>query len=55
LKCPIPVFVHDLERMVAAITPQTKGVFIANPKQSPGTMVRHERRFQKFMDECRIM
>lgn len=36
---PDPRFVHDLDAMLAAITPRTKEVFIANPNNPTGTMV----------------
>jgi histidinol-phosphate aminotransferase len=36
---PDPDFVADLDRMLAAITPRTKEVFIANPNNPTGTMV----------------
>lgn len=36
---PDPGFVHDLDAMLAAITPRTKEVFIANPNNPTGTMV----------------
>ncbi len=34
-----PGFIHDLDGMLAAITPRTKEVFIANPNNPTGTMV----------------
>ena len=40
---PVPVpmrgFTHDLEAMLAAITPRTRVVFVANPNNPTGTMV----------------
>ena len=36
---PDPDFVHDLDGMLAAITPRTKEIFIANPNNPTGTMV----------------
>ena len=36
---PMRNFTHDLNAMLAAITPQTKLVFIANPNNPTGTMV----------------
>ncbi len=36
---PMRDFTHDLEAMAAAITPQTRVVFIANPNNPTGTMV----------------
>lgn len=46
---PLREFVHDLDAMAAAVTPQTKLVFIANPHNPSGTMVSDER-LQKFLD-----
>jgi len=37
-----PGFVHDLDAMAAAITPQTRLVFIANPNNPTGTQVTQE-------------
>lgn len=39
---PDPDFVADLDGMLAAITPKTKEVFIANPNNPTGTMVFQE-------------
>lgn len=39
VKVPDPGFVHDLDAMADAITPQTRLVFIANPNNPTGTMV----------------
>jgi histidinol-phosphate aminotransferase len=36
---PMRQFTHDLDAMLAAITPQTRLVFIANPNNPTGTMV----------------
>jgi len=36
---PDPGFAHDLEGMLAAITPRTKEIFIANPNNPTGTLV----------------
>ncbi len=36
---PDPNFVHDLDAMLAAVTPRTKELFIANPNNPTGTMV----------------
>lgn len=36
---PDPGFVHDLDAMVEAITPETRLVFIANPNNPTGTLV----------------
>jgi histidinol-phosphate aminotransferase len=42
VEVPDPGFVHDLPAMLAAITPHTKLVFIANPNNPTGTMVSKE-------------
>jgi histidinol-phosphate aminotransferase len=39
IEVPDPGFVHDLDAMAAAITPNTRLVFIANPNNPTGTMV----------------
>lgn len=39
VEVPDPGFVHDLEAMADAITPNTRLVFIANPNNPTGTMV----------------
>jgi histidinol-phosphate aminotransferase len=39
IEVPDPGFVHDLDAMAAAITPQTRKVFVANPNNPTGTMV----------------
>ena len=44
-----PGFIHDLEAMADAITPQTRLVFIANPNNPTGTMVGQEA-IDRFMD-----
>lgn len=41
-------FVHDLEAMLAAITPRTRQVFIANPNNPTGTIVSAEE-IDRFM------
>lgn len=50
IEVPDPDFVHDLDAMAAAITPQTKKVFIANPNNPTGTMVGQEG-IVRFMDQ----
>ncbi|MCF7676337.1 MAG: histidinol-phosphate transaminase [Akkermansiaceae bacterium] len=42
VEVPDPGFVHDLDAMAAAITPQTRLVFIANPNNPTGTLVGQE-------------
>jgi len=39
IEVPDPGFTHDLDAMLAAITPRTRQVFIANPNNPTGTMV----------------
>lgn len=39
VEVPDPDFIHDLDAMAAAITPDTRLVFIANPNNPTGTMV----------------
>jgi len=39
IEVPDPGFAHDLEGMLAAITPRTKEIFIANPNNPTGTLV----------------
>ena len=46
---PDPDFIADLDGMLAAITPKTKEVFIANPNNPTGTMVFQED-IDRFMD-----
>ena len=42
IEVPDPDFTADLDAMLAAITPKTRTVFIANPNNPTGTMVRQE-------------
>jgi len=44
-----PGFVHDLDAMAAAITPETRLLFVANPNNPTGTMVGQEA-LDRFMD-----
>lgn len=46
---PMKALTHDLDAMLAAITPRTKLVFIANPNNPTGTMV-DGRALDRFMD-----
>jgi histidinol-phosphate aminotransferase len=46
---PDPHFIADLDAMLAAITPRTKEVFIANPNNPTGTMVFQED-IDRFME-----
>lgn len=45
-----PGLVHDLDAMAAAITPNTKEIFIANPNNPTGTLVTQEQ-IDRFMDK----
>ncbi len=49
IEVPDPGFVHDLDAMLEAITPQTRKLFIANPNNPTGTMVGEEA-IARFMD-----
>jgi len=42
VEVPDPGFKHDLDAMAAAVTPQTKEIFIANPNNPTGTLVDQE-------------
>jgi histidinol-phosphate aminotransferase len=42
VEVPDPGYAHDLEAMLAAITPRTRQVFIANPNNPTGTLVGQE-------------
>ena len=48
IEVPDPGYVHDLDAMAAAITPETKEVFIANPNNPTGTLVTQEQ-IDRFM------
>jgi len=48
IEVPDPGFVHDLDAMAAAITPDTRLVFIANPNNPTGTVVSQEE-IDRFM------
>jgi len=45
---PLKEYVHDLDAMAAAVTPQTKVVYIANPNNPTGTML-NEAQVKAFM------
>lgn len=51
IEVPDPNFVHDLDAMLAAITPRTKEVFIANPNNPTGTMVSMDA-LERFVDKA---
>lgn len=48
IEVPDPGYVHDLEAMAAAITPNTKEIFVANPNNPTGTLVTQEQ-IDRFM------
>ena len=45
-----PGYTHDLDAMLAAITPRTRQVFVANPNNPTGTMVSQDA-IDRFMDK----
>lgn len=47
---PMPDYTHDLRDMYSRITPATKAVFIANPNNPTGTMVKRGE-FEWFMEK----
>jgi histidinol-phosphate aminotransferase len=49
VEVPDPGFTHDLEAMLAAITPKTRQLFIANPNNPTGTLVGQEA-IDRFME-----
>jgi len=49
IEVPDPGYAHDLEGMLAAITPRTKEIFIANPNNPTGTLLSQEE-IDRFMD-----
>ncbi len=50
IEVPDPGLVHDLDAMLAAITPRTRELFIANPNNPTGTVVSMEA-LDRFMDK----
>src|SRR5690606_37907610 len=46
---PDPGYAHDLEGFLAAFTPRTKEIFIANPNNPTGTLCSQEE-IDRFMD-----
>ncbi len=50
IEVPDPGYTHDLDGMLASITPRTRQVFIANPNNPTGTMVGQEA-IDRFMDK----
>ncbi len=49
IEVPDPHFIHDLDAMAAAVRPDTKQLFIANPNNPTGTLVEQEA-IDRFMD-----
>ena len=49
VEVPDPGYTHDLDAMLAAITPRTRQLFIANPNNPTGTMVGQEE-IDRFME-----
>lgn len=49
IKVPMRDFTHDLDAMLAAITPETRVVFVANPNNPTGTMV-NQVALDRFME-----
>lgn len=49
IEIPDPGFIHDLDAMADAVTPQTKELFIANPNNPTGTLVGQDD-IDRFMD-----
>jgi len=49
VEVPDPDFTHDLEAMANAITPATREIFVANPNNPTGTLVRQEA-IDRFVD-----
>jgi len=50
VEVPDPGYTHDLEAMLAAISPRTRQVFIANPNNPTGTLVGQDA-LDRFMDQ----
>ena len=50
IEVPDPGFAHDLDAMLAAITPETREVFIANPNNPTGTLIGQDE-IDRFMDK----
>jgi histidinol-phosphate aminotransferase len=50
IEVPDPGLIHDLDAMAAAITPNTKEIFIANPNNPTGTLVTQEQ-IDRFMEK----
>ena len=48
IEVPDPGFAHDLDAMLAAITPKTKEIFIANPNNPTGTLLSQDQ-IDRFM------
>jgi len=49
IKVPMKNFTHDLDAMLAAVTPDTRVIFVSNPNNPTGTMV-DQAALDRFMD-----
>ncbi len=49
VEVPDPDFAHDLDAMLAAVTPRTREIFIANPNNPTGTLLRQPE-LDRFME-----
>ncbi len=49
VKVPLKNFAHDLEAMANAVTPRTRMVFVANPNNPTGTLVR-QAEVERFLE-----
>jgi len=52
IQVPLREYTHDLDAMSRAITPRTRVVFVANPNNPTGTIVRREG-WRRFLSELR--
>lgn len=50
VEVPDPGYKHDLDAMLAAVTPRTRQLFVANPNNPTGTIVGQEE-IDRFMDK----
>jgi histidinol-phosphate aminotransferase len=50
IEVPDPGYAHDLDAMLAAITPKTREVFIANPNNPTGTLLSQDE-IDRFMEK----
>jgi histidinol-phosphate aminotransferase len=52
VQVPLRDFTHDLDAMARAVTPRTRVVFVANPNNPTGTIVRREA-WRRFLQSLR--